>query len=94
MSASHIECATQAEADAAAAAGDIIIWWSGHLVLHGNSSAVLWDSSSARLHDSSSAFLQDSSSATDGRSGGKLTPDADGVVRPIPEEAACPNPRR
>lgn len=78
MSASHIECATQAEADAAAAAGDIIIWWSGHLVLHGNSSAVLWDSSSA----------------TDGRSGGKLTPDADGVVRPIPEEAACPNPRR
>ena len=57
------ECSTQAEANAAAAAGDIIVWRKGHLVLHGSSRAVLHDSSSAVLHDSSSADLYDGSSA-------------------------------
>lgn len=77
---SKIECTTQAEADAAAAAGDIIVWRKGHLVLHDSSRADLHDSSRASLHDSSSAdlygssiaYLRDSSSAEDGKTGAPL----------------------
>ena len=58
-----IECATQVEADAAAVAGDVIVWRAGRLVLHGSSSAYLHNGSSADLYDSSSAVLHDSSSA-------------------------------
>ena len=60
---SRRECSTQAEADAAAARGDIIVWRAGHLVLRGSSRAYLHESSSATLHESSSATLYDSSRA-------------------------------
>ena len=77
---SHRECSTQAEADAAAAAGDVIVWRAGLLILRGSSSARLSGSSSAYLHDSSSARLSDSSSAdlygsssaSDGETGAQL----------------------
>ena len=59
-----VECRTQAEADAAAARGDIIVWRAGHLVLRGSSRAYLHESSSATLHESSRAYLHESSSAT------------------------------
>ena len=76
----YIECKTQAEADAAAAAGDVIVWRAGLLrlhdssraVLHGSSSAELHDSSSAELYGSSRAYLRDSSRATDGKTGAPL----------------------
>lgn len=42
----RVECKTQAEADAAAAAGDAIVWRAGHLILHGSSVATLYGSGS------------------------------------------------
>jgi hypothetical protein len=59
----YIECKTQAEADAAAAAGDVIVWRAGLLRLYGSSRAELYGSSSAELFGSSHAYLRDSSSA-------------------------------
>ena len=61
-------CTTQAEVDAAAKAGDLIVidsTWkdSSSAVLRGSSRAVLWGSSSAVLRGSSSAVLLDSSRA-------------------------------
>lgn len=56
-------CATQDEADAAAAAGDMIMWRAGNLVLRGSSSASLYNYSGATLYDSSYATLYDNSHA-------------------------------
>ena len=66
------ECTTQAEVDAAIAAGDVVVVRGGEFVLHDSARAYLHDSASARLHDSARAYLHDSASAVEGETGRPL----------------------
>jgi len=62
---SHRECTTQAEVDAAVAAGDVV-------VLHGSARAVLRDSARAELYDSARVELRGSARAVEGSTGRAL----------------------
>ena len=67
---SRRECSTQDEADAAAAAGDVIVWREGELYAHGSARVFASDSErvfaygSARVYASDSASVYASDSAT------------------------------
>ena len=58
----NIECTTQAEADAAAVRGDVIVWRAGYLVARGSARVVARDSSSVYAYGSSSVYAYDSAS--------------------------------
>ena len=76
----HIECTTQAEADAAAVRGDVIVWRAGYLVARGSARVYAYDSASvyargsarvsargsARVsaYDSASVYAADSASVS------------------------------
>ena len=58
----HIECTTQAEADAAAVRGDVIVWRAGYLVARDSARVYAYDSAIVRAYDSASVYAYNSAS--------------------------------
>lgn len=64
----HIECTTQAEADAAAVRGDVIVWRAGYLVARGSARVSAYGSARVYARGSASVDARDSASVYAGDS--------------------------
>ena len=58
----HIECTTQAEADAAAVRGDVIVWRAGYLVARDSARVYAYDSAIVRAYGSARVYAYNSAS--------------------------------